>query len=226
MKNVVQRKVFWFSSLCVGLLICMSNQLQAHPLPEGVTNAQFLQSLKDTWAEVKYQKEGKEQLEAFEDLSLESEHFVIERPEFAEAYLWHGTILASYAKVKGGVGAIKLIKSAKKNLEKSIAMKQDAEGGLGHAVLGSLYARAPGWPVAFGDKKKAGNHLRKALDITPESRDANYYYGDYLVGIGRVKEGKVYLNKALKTKSHKVSKTFNQGREAEIKQSLSKVQHL
>ena len=154
---------------------------------------------------------------------LKSEHFASVRPEYAEAELWYGTVLATYASIKGGVGALKYVKSAKLHLEKSLLLNNKVEEGFGHAVLGSLYARVPGWPMAFGDKKKAGKHLKTALKISPNSIDANYYYGDFLIDTGRPKEGMRFLKKALQLKARKGKEIADNGRKSEIRNALAKL---
>jgi Tfp pilus assembly protein PilF len=47
--------------------------------------------------------------------------------------------------------------------------------------LGALYYQVPGWPLAFGDKKKARSYLEKAVAMSENGLDANYFYGDFLI---------------------------------------------
>ena len=39
----------------------------------------------------------------------------------------------------------------------------------------------PGWPIGFGDKKKAEEYLKKALAANPDGIDPNFFYGDFLL---------------------------------------------
>ena len=105
------------------------------------------------------------------------------------------------------------------------AEKIDASAldGSVYTSLGSLYAKAPGWPLAFGDKKQAAAYLRKALAINPDGIDPNYFYGDLLIEQKQKAEAERYLNKALAAAPRPGRDDADSGRRAEIQQALAKL---
>ena len=66
------------------------------------------------------------------------------------------------------------------NIEQVTATVPAVLDGSIYTSLGSLYAKAPGWPLSFGDRKKAKAYLEQALTINPDGIDPNFFYGDYL----------------------------------------------
>jgi len=101
-----------------------------------------------------------------------------------------------YASVKGGLGALKYAKAARKYLEASINIDPTIYGASAHSVLASMYFKVPGWPVSFGDKKKAIKNYQKALELSPNGIDSNFTYATYLYEKKKYAEAKVYLEKA------------------------------
>jgi len=103
---------------------------------------------------------------------------------------------AQYAGYKGGLGALKYAKAARNFLEKSVKLDPKIYGSSAHAVLGTLYAQVPGWPVGFGDKKKALKNYLAAIELSPNSIDSNFTYAGYLFNQKKYAEAKTYLQKA------------------------------
>ena len=117
--------------------------------------------------------------DAFETLSKTATTVRAKYADRAEADIWYGIIVASYAGAKGGVGALALVKDAKAALEHAIASDPKALAGSAYTSLGSLYYQVPGWPIGFGDDKKARELLETALKLNPDGIDPNYFYGEY-----------------------------------------------
>ncbi len=69
--------------------------------------------------------------------------------------------------------------------------------GSAYTSLGALYYQVPGWPIAFGNDKKARQLLDKAILVNPGGLDSNYFYGDFLVHEKQYERASVVLNKAL-----------------------------
>jgi len=87
-------------------------------------------------------------------------------------------------------------------------------------VLGTLYYKAPGFPIGFGSNKKADQHLKKALEINPDGIDSNYFYGDFLIDRKRYSEAIVALNKAKAAADQPDRPIADQGRRAEIDKAI------
>lgn len=73
-------------------------------------------------------------------------------PESSEVLMWRGAIGASVAREKGGVGALGIIKQAKKDLE--AAIDADASNHMAGAILANLLAKAPAGHYRSATRKK------------------------------------------------------------------------
>lgn len=176
--------------------------------------------LQQQWAINNYQLKGKAQKEAFVALIDQADEWVAENPRSAELYIWRGIIKSTYAGVKGGLDALGYAKAAKADLEEALELDADALQGSAYTSLGTLYFNVPGWPIGFGDDKKAEKLLKRALIINPDGIDSNYFYGDYLRKEGRYDEAKMYMEKALQASPREGRPLADQGRKEEIRQAL------
>lgn len=204
-----------------------SNQNQSvnnTQMTKGENAQKAVRDLRNEWADIKYNLPKNEKLAAFEALIKKAEKLSLARPQDASVALWHGTILSTYASVKGGMGALPYLKEARALLEKSISINPNIDMGLAHGVLGAIYYRIPGWPVAFGDKEKAKQHLEMALKIGPESIDNNYYYGDFLRDQGDYVQAKKFLITAEGIPLRQDRLDIDKGRLTEIETALKKIE--
>jgi tetratricopeptide (TPR) repeat protein len=103
---------------------------------------------------------------------------------------------AQYAGYKGGIGALKYAKISRKYLEQSVALDPTIYDSSAHSVLATLYAQVPGWPIGFGDKKKALINYQAALKLSPDGIDSNFTYAQYLFTQEKYKDAKSYFEKA------------------------------
>ena len=181
-------------------------------------------ALQERWAEVNYQLEGKTQLTAFEALVQEADNVAAHNPDSAAALIWSGIIKSSFAGAKGGLGAMKLAKASKSDLEHAMEIDATALQGSAYTSLGTLYFKVPGWPVGFGDEEKAEELLLKALALNPEGIDPNYFYGDFLLSQKRYEEAEKALLKAQAAPRRPNRPLADAGRQEEIKLALLKVQ--
>jgi len=181
-------------------------------------------ALQERWAEVNYQLEGKTQLTAFEALVQEADKVAAHNPDSAAALIWSGIIKSSFAGAKGGLGAMKLAKASKSDLEHAMEIDATALQGSAYTSLGTLYFKVPGWPVGFGDDEKAEELLLKALTLNPDGIDPNYFYGDFLLGQKRYEEAEKALLKAQAAPRRPNRPLADAGRQEEIKLALLKVQ--
>lgn len=179
--------------------------------------------LQKRWAEVNYNLEGKAQKEAFEALIIKAEGVTISYPNAAESWIWQGIIKSSYAAAKGGLGALSLAKSSKKDLEKAIELNGDAMSGSAYTSLGTLYAKVPGWPLGFGDDDKAKELLERALSVNPDGIDSNYFYAEYLVEQRQYKQAETFLLKAQQAPARLNRLVADKGRHDKITISLNNV---
>ena len=187
--------------------------------------AGYVAELQQEWTRIKYQLSGKDaKLQAIHALEETAAQAVAANPNSAELLIWQGIILATDAGIVKGMSALGNVKQAKALFEKSLQLNPTALDGSAQASLGSLYYQVPGWPVAFGDDTKAEEHLKAALKINPNSIDANYFYGDFLLQAKRYDEAVTYLNAALNAPDRPGRQVADTGRRQEIKQALAKAQ--
>ncbi|WP_226648281.1 tetratricopeptide repeat protein [Microbulbifer variabilis] len=180
--------------------------------------------LQKAWAQIKYQTPEQEQEDAFEVLAQQAKTYTSHDPQNASLWVWRGIIDASYAGAKGGLGALSLAKAAKADLEHAIAIDGSVLDGAAFTSLGSLYYQVPGWPLGFGDDKKADEYLRKGLQFGATDIDANYFYADYLFQKKNYAQAMDYLQKALAAPADPERQVADQGRRGEIQVLMTKVQ--
>jgi len=184
---------------------------------------QDVRQLQQRWAEVNYQLEGKTRITAFEELVAEADRLTAANPESAAAWIWSGIVKSSFAGAKGGLGAMKLAKASRADLEHAMDIDPEALQGSAYTSLGTLYFKVPGWPVGFGDEEKAEELLQKALAINPDGIDPNYFYGDFLLEQKRYQEAERALLKAQSAPPRPERALADAGRQEEIQVALLKV---
>ena len=118
-------------------------------------------------------------------------------PGNAEALTWDAIVLSTLAEKKGGIGALSLVKEAKKKLETAESIDPTVLGGSVYASLATLYWKVPGWPIGFGNDTRAEQYFEKALKLNPDQLDVNYFYADYLADSNEYDLALLHLEKAI-----------------------------
>ncbi|HEX5392859.1 MAG TPA: tetratricopeptide repeat protein [Rhodocyclaceae bacterium] len=176
------------------------------------------------WAKVYYQVPDAEKEAAYRAAITQAEQVVHAFPSKAEPVVWQAILLSSQAKAEGGLGALSKVKKARELLLAAEKINPTALDGSIYNSLGSLYAKVPGWPIAFGDKKLAREYLEKALAINPNGIDPNYFYGDLLADQGEYAKAVVHLKRALAAPARPGREDADAGRRKEINQLLNTLQ--
>ena len=189
----------------------------AAPLDDAVAD------LQRDWEVIRYQTPAGEREKRFEALSAKAHQVSESFPGRSEPLVWEGIIVSSLAGEKGGLGALGLVKQAKAIYEQAIQIDDKALDGSAYNSLGVLYYKVPGWPLAFGDKDKARELLRKALAINPQGIDTNYFYGEYLVETKHAEEAVTYLERALQAPPRPGRQIADSGRRKEARTLLARV---
>lgn len=183
--------------------------------------ASDIQKLQTRWAEIKYQTPEAEQEKAFATLVAEAEQLRTANTS-APYLIWEAIIRSTYAGAKGGLGALDQVKQSKKLLEQAIKIDAAAMNGSAYTSLGSLYYQVPGWPVGFGDDKKAKEMLLKGLSYNPDGIDSNYFYGDYLLEKKQYQQAVVAFEKALNAAPRPGRESADAGRKGEIEAAMAR----
>ncbi len=180
--------------------------------------------LQHEWAIVNYKTPEDRRESAFETLAGMAQDVSQRYPQNAEPLVWQAIVLASEAKVKGGFSALGLAKDARNLLLAAEKINPNALDGSIYTTLGSLYYKVPGWPIGFGDHKKAREYLEKALKMNPGGIDANYFYGELMLTDGNYDAAINYLKKALAAPPRPGREVAHAGRRAEIQIDLKKAE--
>lgn len=193
-------------------------------LPPGTAHAapvdDAVAELQRDWEVIRYRTPASEREKRFEDLAAKA-HGVSERfAGRAEPLVWEGIIVSSWAGEKGGLGALGLVKQAKSLYEAAIQIDDKVLDGSAYNSLGVLYYKVPGWPIGFGDKVKARELLQRALALSPQGIDANYFYGEFLVEAKQPGEAATYLERALNAPGRPGRQIADSGRREEARALL------
>lgn len=180
-------------------------------------------AVRDRWAEVNYNTPKAQREAAYDALAKQAAAARAAQPKDAGALIWEGIVLSSFAGERGGLGALGLAKQARADFEQAIKLDPNALDGSAYTSLGVLYYSVPGWPVGFGDDKKARELLRKGLQVNPNGIDPNYFYGDFLQDQGDWKGAAAALEKALAAPARPGRELADQGRRKEAAALLAKV---
>lgn len=179
------------------------------------------QSAQQRWAEIQYRLPPDQQSAAMQAVIDELDAELSTQPKQVEALIWRGIAEATLAGYQGGLGALSLLRDARRDLEAAIAIDERALNGAAHTSLGSLYYQVPGWPISFGSNSKAEAELKKGLAIAPQDIDANYFYADYLRDRGDKAQARVYYERALAAPARPGRSLADEGRREQIRQALS-----
>jgi tetratricopeptide (TPR) repeat protein len=180
--------------------------------------------LQHGWASVLYQTPPQQKDATYRQLADKAEQVTSRYPGRIEPMVWEAIILGSYADYQNGLAALGKLKQARELLQTAEKMDATAMQGFIPMVLGVLHYKAPGWPLSFGDDKKALAYLQAALRIDPAGIDQNFYYGEFLVRQHDYTQARIYLEKALAAAPRAGREDADSGRRAEIGQIMKKME--
>lgn len=208
--------------LARGLLAAVLMLLSVIPAHAASLDTDLLE-IQQIWARINYSiTTSEEKAGAFAQLATKASALVTAHPSRAEPLVWQGIALSSQAGAKGGLGALSLAKQARTALEASLKIDDEALAGSAHTSLGTLYHKVPGFPVGFGDDKKARRHLETALRLNPTGIDPHFFYAEFLLDKGETALAIKHLKIAQAAPARPGRETADAGRRAEIAAMLGK----
>jgi len=163
---------------------------------------------------------GKAQLESFKELETAAVAFTAANPDVVEGWIWSGIIRSSYAGAEGGLGALDRAKKSRVDFEQSLTLDAEAMQGSASTSLGMLYYRVPGWPLGFGDDKKAEALLLTGLKLNPDGIQSHFFYAQFLRDEGRKDEAIAHYKTALNAPARPHRAIADAGRRKEIQSAL------
>lgn len=202
---------------------CLVLMVAASTMAQGSIESDVL-ALKQAWAEANFRLPDKTaRAGAMEALQPRAQSLRDAYPGRAEPLVWQGIVYSSYADAKGGLGALGAAKKARGLFEAAIAIDETALEGSALASLGVLYSKVPGFPVGFGDDRKARALLTRAVALSPEGIDSNYFLGEFLAEHDEVQAAIGHLEKALLAADRPGQEVADQGRRVQVRALLTRL---
>lgn len=206
------------------LIVAMAVGLLASTASLAAASTPPLSALMQGWAHANYEiADPAAKLSEMEALAQQADASIRERPGQADYLVWGAIINGTEAGLKGGLGGLALAKNARDLALKAEAINPAVLDGSVYSTLGSLYDQVPGFPVGFGDKKKARAYLMHAVNVNPTGIDSNYFLAVYLNGQGDYAGAERALTIALNAPPRPGREVADKGRRQEIAALMAKV---
>jgi tetratricopeptide (TPR) repeat protein len=223
---LMSRKIIG-SLVAIGAFLCLAIPTHSRAADNSALNADILKIALD-WEHIKFQETDKnlqeKQMAALADRAAALAQQYQNRPEAA---IWHGIIISEQASMASENGspfkALGFAKRAREILEPIATSNPSALDAGAPASLGVLYYRVPGFPLGFGDKKKARELLQEAVKYAPDGLDANYFYGDFLYEQHEYPEAQQVFKHALSIPPHPDRPIWDKSRRLVIQEDLTKM---
>lgn len=154
-------------------------------------------SLKNRWEHTMSDLPANQRESTLKTLADEAATLVNANPDQADLLVWQGIILASYARERGGFGALGVAGDARDVLERAISLDPQGGNGSAYVTLGALYDNVPGRPISFGSSDKARQMFQRAVEVRPDGIDVNYYYAEFLLDEGDTDAAREHAERAV-----------------------------
>lgn len=116
-----------------------------------------------------------------------SRALVRQQPTLAPAHYYLAMNLGQLARTRL-LGALPLVAEMEALFRKARDLDPDFDQAGSDRCLGLLYRDAPGWPVSVGNKSKARLHLRRAVELSPDSPENRLNLIETLIAWGEKQE--------------------------------------
>ena len=180
--------------------------------------------VRSQWETLKFtMRAGDKQTELMNHLGQDADQLTIKYPNHAEALIWDGIITSERASMASTFSALTLAQRARDILQKAYDLDPRALDAGAPTSLAVLYYRVPGFPIGFGDTKKARALLEEAIHTAPQSLDAEYFYGDFLYEQGEYPKAEAILEQALKIPPSQDRPLWDHNRRLVIQQLIGKI---
>jgi tetratricopeptide (TPR) repeat protein len=182
-----------------------------------------LHAIELQWEHIKFDEDGSpNQFDDIDALAKRAAGLVQKYPGRAEPLIWEGIVTSEEAGMAGTMSALAYAKAAKAVLEQAFQRDPAALDAGAPTSLGVLYSRVPGWPIGFGDNDKARELLTQAVSLAPNGMDANYFYGDFLMGRHEYAAAYKILKHALSLPLQPDRPLWDKNRRAVIRELMAK----
>jgi tetratricopeptide (TPR) repeat protein len=190
-------------------------------------NAALLQLALD-WEHIKFEVTDKDlQEKQMATLADRAGTIVPQYPGHPEPAIWQAILISEQASMASENGspfkALGFAKHAREILEPIAKQYPGVLDAGAPTTLGVLYYRVPGFPIAFGDKKKARELLEQAVKFAPNGLDANYFYGDFLFSQHEYPAAEQVFKHALGLPQHPDRPIWDKSRRLVMQEDLGKM---
>lgn len=180
--------------------------------------------INDQWAHIRYEVRDRDsQYRQLAALEGQAAQVVARYPGRAEPLLWEGIVVSEEAARANVLKQLGLATRARDILAQAYRINPKVADGGAAMSLGVLYYRVPGFPIGFGNTKRAKTYFQEALIQDPSGMDNNFFYGDFLNLTGNKTGARTFLQRALKAPADPSRPVWNSGRRAEIRDLLVKI---
>jgi tetratricopeptide (TPR) repeat protein len=114
-------------------------------------------------------------------------------PKSEDAHFWYAANTGRWGQTKGVMRSLFLLPTMREEIDTLLAL--NPHSARIHSVAGNFLAEVPG--LFGGDKQKAEEHFRKALDIDPHYTIARVDFARFLLNVGRHGEARRELQRVL-----------------------------
>lgn len=182
--------------------------------------------INDQWAHIRYEVPDRDsQFRQLAALEGQAADVAARYPSRAEPLLWEGIVVSEEAARAPMLKQLGLATRARDILSRAYTIDPKVADGGAAMSLGVLYYRVPGFPIGFGNTKRARTFFQQALVQDPKGLDNNFFYGDFLNSIGEPARARDFLQRALQAPVDRSRPVWDAGRRAEIRTLLAKIDH-
>jgi tetratricopeptide (TPR) repeat protein len=210
--NILQHRAALFGALLAIITLPARGSVEAD-----------VAALRMQWEHVNFELPAQEQETAYGELLERCDTLLAAQPDHPQALTWCGIVRSSFAGVIGGLDALDYARAARDDFERAVAIEPTVSDGAALVSLGTLYARVPGWPVGFGNSKKALQYLEAGLEANPEGIDSNFFLAEFLLSEGETDRAKKHLHRVLNAAPRPGREAADVARKAEAEALLRKL---
>ncbi len=182
-----------------------------------------VEGMKNHWERLVTEQPEGEREDGLAALAGQAERLVEANPGEAVPLVWQGIIEASWARERGGLGALSSAKRAREALERAVELDPTGHHGSAYVTLGALYDRVPGGLLGFGDSEVAEAMFQQALAIRPDGIDVHFYYAAFLEEEGRLEAAREHARRALEGQARPARQASDQALREQAREMLARL---
>lgn len=156
-----------------------------------------LSRLKFMQAQLESDKERRIQL--FENAIETADQALALNANDVRGLFWKAAAMGKVAEDSGIINALRMLRPMESMLLKVIELDEHYENAGAHRALGRMYHQLPGFPISFGNNRKALMHLKRAHELFPRDVITRAFYAELLYDSGKKVEARKHAEFVLAT---------------------------